>query len=64
MKVIFGEKTSTTIQPHGSIRKGISRNDTKHQILTSKMYISEEVKRGHSKNKTATKCFCLHWQKK
>ena len=43
MKVIFGEKTSglfkkhsTTIQAYGSIRKGTTWHNTKHQIPTCK----------------------------
>ena len=36
---------STTMQTYGSIRKGISIHDTKHQILICKRYISEEVKK-------------------
>ena len=65
MKVIFGEKTLglnqkhfTTMQTYGSIGKGIFKHDTKHQISISKRYISEEVKRGHSRNKTVTEHFC------
>ena len=47
---------------YGSFRKGISRHDTEHRISICKRYISEEVKRGHSKNKTVTKRFCLRRQ--
>ena len=45
---------STTMQTYGSIRKGISIHDTKHQILICKRHISEEVKKGHCKHKTIT----------
>ena len=37
---------------------------TKYQIPICKRCISEEVKRGHSKNKTVTKRFCLRRQNK
>ena len=49
---------STPSQTYGSIQKEISRHDIEHQISICKKYISEEVKRGHSKNKIVTKPFC------
>ena len=45
------------MQTYGSIGKGISRRDTKHQISICKRYISEEVDRRHSKIKTVSKHF-------
>ena len=51
------KKHSTAMQAYGSIQKGISRHDNKHQVLNCKRYISVEVKRAHSKNKKVTKLF-------
>ena len=47
---------------YGSIRKGITRHNTKHQIPICKRCTSEEAKRGHSKNKTVANRFCLRRQ--
>ena len=52
------------MQEYGSNRRGISRHETKHQISICKMYISEEVERGHYKNKTVTKRFLIRRQSK
>ena len=45
------------MQAYGSTRKRISSHDAKHETVINNICISEEVKRGHSKIKTVTKCF-------
>ena len=71
MKIIVEEKASnlnkkhsTTMQTYGSIQRVISRHDNEHQILIGKRYVSNEIKRGHSKMsffiiETVIKIFCL-----